>query len=283
MESNGFTLGEKVFVTSFSILAFAGIIALTILTKSPLGRVFMSFSPTILVIITVIIMFLKSRHQFRIVSWLLPLFWCAVFFMMSASGVSEFAMKTDVGNILAFNFFISFVFVLVLEIMASLREGFTGIFSKVKVKIPSKPEPQMIKESMQSIEDKAKALNQVIGRVYRRSNGATLKMRNLLKIHPEWYNKFSSITAENLMEKAGVALPLLWKITQRLNDLYNEEIEIFGDDCYKLKNIARDPTGKTRVIDVMTANDSDPVALYFKSALEFCKSAIEQVEMLKNE
>ena len=283
MEKNSFTLGERVFITLFSLALFLAVILLSISTESPVGRVLLSFSPTIFVIISVIIMFIKSRSQFRIVSWLLPILWPAVFFMLSASGLSEFAQKTDLGSILAFNFVISFIFVLVLEIMASTREGFASIFSKVKVDIPEKPKPKDIKESMQSIEDKAKAINQVIGRVYKRTNGASIKMRDLLKIHSEWYNKFSEITAENIMERTDTALNMLWSITQRPNDLYNTEIEVFGDECYKLKNLSRDPTGNSRIIDVMIANDSDPVALYYKSALEFCKKAIEEIQMLKNE
>ena len=91
-----------------------------------------------------------------------------------------------------------------------------------------------------------------------------------------------SKSEENLMKDPESTLNLLWQITDNLNTLYLSEESVFGNDSYKLKNLARDPTGKTKIIDVLIANDSDPAALYFKSALEFCKKAIEEIEILKN-
>ncbi len=282
MRENNFSIGEKIFVGVFSLAVFMLIILLTVLNEAPVARILLSFSPLILVIISVVSLFLKSRSQFRIVSWILPIFWPAVFYMMGVSGLSPASQTTEVGSILALNFALSFIFVLVLEIMVSVKEGFGNVFNKIKVEMPKNPKPENVKDAMQSIEDKSKALNQVIGRVYRRSNGANLKMRNLLKIKPELYNKFSRMTEENLMENPDATLNLLWHITDELNTLYLTEEEVFGDDSYKLRNLARDPTGKTKIIDVLIANDSDPAALYFKSSLEFCKKAIEEVEMLKN-
>jgi hypothetical protein len=108
-----------------------------------------------------------------------------------------------------------------------------------------------------------------------------MKMRNMLKINPEAYNRFSRMTEESIKKNPDSALDALWKISHKLNQLYMAEEEVFGDDSYKLKNLARDPTGKTKIIDALISNDSDPIALYFKSALEFCKKAIEEIDMLK--
>lgn len=280
-QPESFSIGEKVFVSLFSLALFATVILLTVTTASPFPRILLSFSPAILVIITVITMFLKSRNQFRIVSWILPIFWPAVFYMVVFSGLGSSMRDMEVGGILAFNFMISFIFVLVMEIMVSVRQGFTGIFAKVKVSVPKNPKPEDISASIALLGEKAKVINQSIGKVYRRSNGATLRMRDMIKISPALYNSLRGISHEVISKDADSALKVLWGITEKLNTLYMPEESVFGEDCYRLKNLARDPAGRTRVIDVIISNDPEPVALAFKAALESCKKAIEEIEILK--
>ena len=63
-------------------------------------------------------------------------------------------------------------------------------------------------------------------------------------------------------------LAVLDRIEKRLNRLFRTEKEVFGTKSFK--NIRRDASGKSRIVDVLIANDRDPVEVYVENALIAC-------------
>lgn len=131
---------------------------------------------------------------------------------------------------------------------------------------------QSIQKLIQSIESNSKALNQVIGRVYRKSNGGTKLIRELIQVKKDWYNEFNTLV--NTMEKDKI-IEVIDKIERRLDKLFKSEHEVFGKAS--LKNLRRDSNGKSRVIDVLIMNDNDPVETYFETALILCGQIKERL------
>lgn len=145
--------------------------------------------------------------------------------------------------------------------------------------------PEKLDEYVQSIEDKVKAINFAIGRVYRASNGGNAGMRERLRILREWYNEFYQLKEEELdKEHAGKvkrAKILLHKINDRLKILSKKEKDVFSEkELSRLKNLARNPRGEDTVLEVLKKNDNDPVEHYYVSAIDFCDRIIEELEKI---
>jgi len=127
------------------------------------------------------------------------------------------------------------------------------------------PQEEPLDRLVHSIEDKVKAINGVIGRVYRRSNGGTELVRNLIKIRSEWYNEFNALAKSRDKEKI---IALLDKIERRLNRLFRTERDVFGNTNFR--NLKREKGGTSKIIDVLKQNDNDPVDVYLENALISC-------------
>jgi hypothetical protein len=141
--------------------------------------------------------------------------------------------------------------------------------------------PEHLEKYIHTIEDKCKALNFVMGRVYRASNGGTARLREKVKVPSEWYNEFNTIAPEEVKEQKDLAIDLLTRIEDRLSLLLKPERVVFDhDDVKGLKHLARDPDGKDRIIDVLTVNDNDPVEDYFLGAMDFCKRIKVELQKL---
>ncbi len=139
------------------------------------------------------------------------------------------------------------------------------------------PAHEDILQVIHGVEDKAKALNFVIGRVYSVYHGGTDKLRNRVRIDKTWYAEFNEIDAKDSGRRRAQAIVLLGKIKDRLELLKKSEKDIFGDDASKLRNIKRSADGRDRVIDVLVRNDKDPVQQYYDGALSFCTDAIKKL------
>lgn len=143
---------------------------------------------------------------------------------------------------------------------------------------PPAPEfhEEKLGEYVHAIEDKVKGLNFAIGRVYRRSNGASDLMRERLRILREWYNEFYEIKPEDLDAQKKKAKVLIHKIHDRLKLLASKENEVFSEAEVKgLKNLARNRQGEDAIIDVLKTNDRDPVEHYYVSALDVCDAILK--------
>jgi hypothetical protein len=138
---------------------------------------------------------------------------------------------------------------------------------------------ESIKKFVSSIEDKAKALNAVIGRVYSVKHGGTDELRKKIKIDSEHYNEISQLHTEEPGKRKETATLLLKKIKERLGLLQRPEIEVFErSEVRNLEDIDRDKSGKDDIIDVLMKNDKDPVAIYYQGALDFCDEALKELE-----
>jgi hypothetical protein len=138
-------------------------------------------------------------------------------------------------------------------------------------------EKKSLQEYIHSIEDKSKALNFAIGRVYNKFHGGTDELRDKLRIPAEWYNEFSLIgvgTDKIDLEKLN---DIITKFELQLKNFEKTEYEVFRDKANSLKNLIRDVKGNDLVIDVLDHNDKDPVLSYYKGALEFCTKIKEEI------
>jgi hypothetical protein len=140
------------------------------------------------------------------------------------------------------------------------------------------PKQQDITEYIHSIEDKVKALNFVIGRVYSVYHGGTNRMRNKIRIDKAWYDDFNQIDEQDIEKRKHEAIVLVQKIKDRLDLMQQSEREVFGNDATNIKNVARNPAGTDSVIAVLTRNDKDPVQQYYDGARTFCEEALKKLK-----
>jgi hypothetical protein len=134
--------------------------------------------------------------------------------------------------------------------------------------------------TLRGIEDKCKAMNFVIGRVYSDKRGASPEVRDKLKIDPEWYNAFSEITADFKDEEKHKLQGVLHNIMDGLLQLEKKE-----SDIVKLK-IGTLPVFRKlgdSVLEVLARNDKDPVTEYHKEAKEICEKTLKYLETIDSE
>lgn len=302
---------EKTFSAFYFIGLFILIIWVSISTMAPVINIFLSFLPAVLSIITVFALFDTFQKNFRWGMFIVPFIWCILFYSLGVAGILPMYAVLDVGNITVLNFLISLVFVVIVYLIGEVenrlvtyeksktvkkklmnemlakkeRAAYHKAEEKKAEKMPKKVHiedaPKVITEYIQSIEDKSKALNFVIGRVYSQRNGGTAEMRDKIKIMSEWYNEFSEVASDKLGEKLFAAQKTLTLIYERLIDMKRTEKEMFGQQAYELKNLERDEYGRSKIIDVLKDNDKDPVETYYKSALDFCKKAMGELKKFK--
>lgn len=125
--------------------------------------------------------------------------------------------------------------------------------------------------SLRTIEDKCKAINSVIGRVYSDKKGGSKETRDKLSIPREWYNMFSDILSRPKEGDEKHILRIVIDVQHRLK-LYDQP-EYFA---IKLKK-PKIPLARKKhdtVLDVMATNDSDPVREYVAEAKEICEKIL---------
>jgi Ca2+/Na+ antiporter len=289
----------------FILLYFVGMLAFVAwvsnATDASFGKVFACFIPTFLTILTVIIILETNLQAMRVINWVIPILYAVGFYVVAAPNNQEIFRNVDATNLTVANFVLSIIFVLFIEMLISTYSQERKPIKEKK----NKPETvttkktttrtldmdqkaitqvdmsrkQQLEEYIQSIEDKCKALNFVIGRVYSNKKGGSPELRDLIKIPAEWYNEFSKVTDENFDENIVVVKKMLWSIYDRLLQMKKQENEVFtAAQIENLDNLERDATGQSPIIDVLTTNDKDPVETYYKSALDFCEKATAELD-----
>ena len=73
---------------------------------------------------------------------------------------------------------------------------------------------------------------------------------------------------------------LIYNIGNSLHMLQRTEYQIFKADCYKFVDLKRDKNGQDRIIDVLGDNDTDPVKVYYDSALDFCNKSMIEIQKM---
>ncbi len=270
-----------IFVFYLALLTF-----LAVLLDASLPNVIVGFSPSLLTLILSIILLEKMKGKNIGIIWLLPLIFTTAFYMLAQQNIM--LQQMDIPVLSALNLLVSYILVAFLTTVGVLRVD--KYIEQVRTTKPIKQKPikeveleitpKKALEYIQSIEDKSKAINFVIGRVYRMSNGGTKEIRNEIKIKPEWYNEFSTLNENTLKEKRTHAKSLVKKIQDQLQKLLLTEKEVFKSEQKDLKNLKRKEDGSNKIIDVLKNNDKDPVEVYARSALEFCDKTLEVLEKL---
>ena len=125
---------------------------------------------------------------------------------------------------------------------------------------------------LRGIEDKAKAINFVIGRVYSDKNGGSARIREGLNIDRALYNAFSEMSADISAENKKKLISVLEAISKKLASLELAENKIFK--ISPRAKLTRDVHGKDTVLEVLAKNDTDPVLDYFVEAKEICSNML---------
>jgi len=132
--------------------------------------------------------------------------------------------------------------------------------------------------TLRSIEDKCKALNFAVGRVYADKRGANSNIRDKITIKREWYNKFSELTKEYKEENAPLLLEILYKINNQLEILLLPEKKVFTLKTEPRIPVKRNHSGKDPILLVLANNDKDPIMYYYEETKEITTKLIDYLQ-----
>ncbi|MBN1157416.1 hypothetical protein JXA85_07370 [Candidatus Woesearchaeota archaeon] len=271
----------RLFIILSVVFFIIFIITVQILTSASLFLIMLGFSPTLISCLLVIYLVETNQKHILDYSWFIPLIFVVAFYAIGTRVDSELFRGFDVPELAALNTLLSIAFISFLHLtgMSGRRMRHKSFAAKTALHEKTEPHPASLQVYIQSIEDKCKALNFVIGRVYSDKHGGSPELRNLIKMNKEHYNSFSNLTDFNDAKTKSVLLELVRAIANGLLLLRKTEHEVFGGRMHHLKNIQREHYGNDRIIDVLIKNDKDPVQTYFDSAIQFCHKA--EVELVR--
>lgn len=247
--------------------------------------VLVGFFPTILTIIISLVIYEEYVNRKKTL-WLIPIVIVAAFYVLGSGNLPLFD-EFNMGILTGLNFLLAMLYVMM--IFGVLRKPYNR---PQKQETPAQRkkerEPQTIEEYVNSIEDKSKAINFAIGRVYSKHYGGTKEMREKIRVPPEWYNEFSSIGVDTDVVDYTQLSEILKSFEQHFTVFEKTESQLFGRSIHRLHDLIRDPKGKDRVIDVIEHNDRDPVKAYFEGTKDFCKRlraelGRRELSLVKNE
>lgn len=241
-------------------------------TTASMLRVFLGFLPTVFVLIISIILIEKPKHRNLNVILYLPLIFALLFLLVGR--LSSLFAGMDVNRLAGINFLISFSFVIILYLTGSLRTEAIEVIPEhrlAKKEIFAVPDEDDLEKYLRSVEDKCKAINFAIGRVYTNKKGGSDKLRDKIKIDKAWYNEISDAISAGNGENKSKIIKNIDKIKERLELLQHSEKEVFGSLYSGLKNIEHADDGSDKILHVLIKNDKDPVKSYVDGAVEFCE------------
>ena len=283
---------DKNQLTRFELVSALYLVVLVLLilftglaTNNNLFIILIGFLPTFLVVVFSLIVHEKKSIQTGFL-WLLPFIVIGAFYLLGSFS-PQLAQNIDVAVLSGLNFVLSLIYVLFSFSLfdESKSKKYVPRLSSVSV---NHEKEKSLADYAHSIEDKSKALNFAIGRVYSQFHGGSEPLRSLLRIPKDWYNEFSFIglgTDEVDFVKLN---EIVAKFEVRLNVFKQSEKQVFGKKIDHLKNLLRDPTGTDTIIDVLDHNDKDPVRSYYEGALDFCKKIrhqmkLREIKLVRNE
>ncbi len=246
-------------------------------TQSSPFWILVGFLPSLCVVVLTLVLIEQMPRKHKAYLWVLPLLTSAIYYTLGMSTL-ELDDRMDLGGVTMLNFIVGMLYIFLINFL--MHRPFELPAAKPTIRRAEPQKKQKIEESIQALEDKLKAINFAIGRVYRRTNGGTLEIRNKIKIPAEVYNFFSQITAEHAQAHPAQVKQILLDLQQKLKALEKTEKELFGEGISTLKNLKRHWDGSNRVLDVLAWNDDDPVNSYYTSAEQFCKEAIEELDKI---
>lgn len=261
----------EVFAAVYLFLLLVMVFLLAVSTDTSPFAVLLGFLPTLFTVVVAMIIYEAVKDN-KNVLWVIPLVFIFGFYWVGTTQ-GGFVGTIDVNTLTALNLLFSFLYLIINYFLLQSvvpKQQKTKVIVKERV-VEKEVIPDDLSKFIASIEDKSKALNFAIGRVYNAYHGGTKELRQKINMKQEWYDQFSEIPEDpekvNFLELSA----LISTIESRLRLLEKTEAEIFGVAHMKFKNLVRDPDGKDKVIEVLDKNDKDPVKTYIEGALQFCR------------
>lgn len=267
---------RRVLFEGFSLVSilvlFIVIVITSLSTEASLFFVLMGFMPTLITIILCLLMFDETLYSL-IILWLTPFILTGLFFVVATSQ-TLLKSNLDVGALVTVNIILSVLYLIIFFAIAKLlspKESHHHKPAHSEAHAMAAHQPKTIREYVASIEDKSKALNFVIGRVYNKYHGGSKQLREKLSLKSEWYNEFSDALQNETNPDKRRLLTILDNIENQLFLLTKTEKEVLSEEeLRELKGLERKEDGSERIMDVLIKNDKDPVDSYYAGAKEFC-------------
>ncbi len=265
----------EIFAAIYLLIVLASVMLLSAKTEANTFIVLFSFLPTVLTIVIAMVIYEAHRDNKNIL-WGIPLVLSFAFYWFGTTTTGLFPEEVNV--ITALNVIFSFVYLIInyFLLQSPIPKGGKGEVKVIEKEVVKEVIPEDLSKFIASIEDKSKALNFVVGRVYNAYHGGTKELRQKINMKQEWYDEFSQIDPENI-DFPAVKI-LISTIEARLHLLEKSEAEVFGLDHKQFKNLVRKEDGSESVLDVLAKNDKDPVKSYVEGALQFCGKVQEFIK-----
>ncbi|MEA3429919.1 MAG: hypothetical protein U9R08_01465 [Nanoarchaeota archaeon] len=293
MQKEVLYFNNKVMLISSSVFFISAMMILSFLTESALDKVFAGLLPFLLYLI---LMFFIRKQDMRLVL-IAPLIFPLLFFLI----------KDQWGNLAVVNIIIAYLANALFFIIArnehsisrettvkklqtlykQQRSQYTRDITALRRSLKQAHQQLSVnkknfKVSLNSIEDKCKSINFVIGRVYSNKKGGSIELRNSIKIPKELYNKFSELTKYFKKDNAAELLKLLTDIYVKLRNLEKSEKMIFRPGTYEELRLHRNSKGTDKIIGILADNDKDPVKYYHQEAIEVCIKVGDYLKTIMN-
>jgi len=275
---------EKNIILVSIVTYLATVLSLAFLSDTNYDKVFIGTIPVLLYIIT-FTAFLHYQRINKILVWIAPLLYSSAFYVLWMNNTLPVLTGMEGATLTVLNILMSYLinifFLIVFDIERVQYEDELMLKDKWEKSVPKVDVKDITKDnfavSLRGIEDKCKAINFVIGRVYSNKRGGSPEIRNILNIDKELYNSFSEITHNFKEEDASKLLDLLTKIKEKLQIYELPEKDIFRLNKPEIE-IKRDSHGNSRILDVIAENDKDPIIEYIEETKEICKRIIEYLK-----
>lgn len=300
-DANVSDLNRRSLLVMYSIFYVIVVMFFSYISQSNIAPVFVGTIP-FLVYIVVFFLFLADKEMSYWGLWVFPVILAVPYYLVWKSGSVGFISDMEGPSVTVLNILLSYitnVFFLfssvyyktrgerlsferqekrLKEHFEQERQRFVGEIDTLKHTIKEyenklKITKENFTANLRGVEDKCKAINFVIGRVYSGHKGGSNEIRGSIRIDKELYNSFSEITKEFKEEDSGKLLKLLEKLYGRLVQLESAEKDVI-DLKGRVLNLVRNGDGKDKVIDVLAKNDKDPVKDYYSEAKEVCEKLI---------
>jgi hypothetical protein len=236
--------------------------------------VLVSFLPTMFTMFAAMFIY-EAKPDNKNVLWPVPTVIIIIFYALAKNLSGGIISGIDVDTLAGVNSFLAYLYIIINYFI--VNKATKKAKPEVKVIVKEAP-PQDISEFIASIEDKSKALNFVIGRVYNAYHGGTKPLREKINMKQDWYDQFSKVPSDPEAIDFKALRKLLAAIELRLHKLEKSEKDVFGSDHTNFKNLTRASDGSDKVIDVLDKNDKDPVKSYYGGALQFVQKIRDFME-----
>lgn len=288
------------------LLYFFFIFATAWFAGEELFTVFLGFSAVFLYLLVTFLLFSLDFAMVEIV-YLFPLLFGAGFYALWHLNVSTLVSGMNGSMLTVLNIVVSYVFAALLSILhphgVDRLQGGRGVVlehpepvlanSSIEevssekthsshrdpeiLPLPIEAKPMSV--TIRGIEDKSKALNFAIGRVYSAKRGGSKEIRGMIGIPKELYNAFSELVQDDDIVDPKRLLSVVSQIRDRLHQMQQKESELFDLEDAKIE-VERSSRGSDTVLTVLARNDKDPVEEYHSEALEVCEQVIQYLKSL---